>query len=74
MKDNKQRNYFSLRTIFWKCLLPMRLKSAPQKLIFLMEKDIPKFYTLNCSHKCLETFPHSYALLRRIIFDKNDFM
>ena len=23
MKDDKERNYFSLRTMFWKCLLPM---------------------------------------------------
>ena len=22
MEDNKQRNYFSLRTMFWKCLFP----------------------------------------------------
>ena len=27
MKDDKERNYFSLRTMFWKCLLPM-LKCA----------------------------------------------
>ena len=82
MKDNKQRNYFSLRTMFWKNhVLEMppshakkRLKSAQQKPIFLMVKDIPKCYTLNCSHKCPDTFPHSYALLRRLLFDKNDFM
>ena len=23
MKDDKERNYFSLRTMFWKCLLPI---------------------------------------------------
>ena len=35
MKDEKERNYLSLRTMFWKCLLPIdkiRLKSTPQKL------------------------------------------
>ena len=29
--------------------IKMRLKSAPQKLNFLMEKDISKSYTLDCS-------------------------
>ena len=39
----------------------MRLKSAPQKLNFLMEKAISKRSTLDCSCKCPCTFPHSYA-------------
>ena len=52
----------------------MRLKSAPQELNFLMAKGIQKCYTLNYSHKCPGTFPHSYVLLRRLVFDKNNFM
>ena len=39
----------------------MRLKSAPQKLNFLMEKAISKSFTLDCSYKCPCTFPHSYV-------------
>ena len=39
----------------------MRLKSAPQKLNFLMEKAISKICTLDCSYKCPCTFLHSYA-------------
>ena len=39
----------------------MRLKSAPQKLNFLMAKAISKSCTRNCSCKCPCTFPHSYA-------------
>ena len=39
----------------------MRLKSAPQKLNFLMAKAISKSCTLDCSSKCPCTFPHSYA-------------
>ena len=39
----------------------MRLKSAPQKLNFLMAKAISKSFTLDCSCKCPCTFPHSYA-------------
>ena len=39
----------------------MRLKSAPQKLDFLMTKAISKSCTLDCSCKCPCTFPHSYA-------------
>ena len=30
----------------------MRLKSAPQKLNFVMAKDISKSYTLDCSSQC----------------------
>ena len=39
----------------------MRLKSAPQKLNFLIAKAISKSYALDCSDKCPCTFPHSYA-------------
>ena len=37
------------------------LKSAPQKLNFLMVKAISKSYTLDCSWKCPYTFSHSYV-------------
>ena len=37
----------------------MRLKSAPQKLTFLMAKTISKRCTLDCTCKCSCTFPHS---------------
>ena len=39
----------------------MHLKSAPQKLNFVIAKTISKSYTLDCSFKCSCTFPHSYA-------------
>ena len=39
----------------------MCLKSASQKLNFLMAKAILKSCTLDCSCKCPCTFPHSYA-------------
>ena len=39
----------------------MRLKSAPQKLNFLMDKATSKSCTLDCSYKYPCTFPHSYA-------------
>ena len=39
----------------------MRLKSAPQKMNFVIAKVISKCYTLDCSCKCPCTFPHSYA-------------
>ena len=37
----------------------MYLKSAPQKLNFVMVKAISKNYALDCSCKCPCTFPHS---------------
>ena len=77
MKDDKERNYFSLKNHVWKVPpshAKMHLESAPQKVNFLMAKSIQKSYTLNCSHKCPCTFPHSYALLRRLVFEKNHFM
>ena len=67
MKDHKERNknhVLEMPPFHTK----MRLKSEPQKLIFLMAKGIEKNYTLNCSHKCPGTFPHSYTLLRRLVF------
>ena len=39
----------------------MRLKSAPQKLNFLMAKAISKSCTPDCSCKCPCTSLHSYA-------------
>ena len=39
----------------------MHLKSAPQKLNFLIAKAISKSCTRDCSCKCPCTFPHSYA-------------
>ena len=39
----------------------MHLKSAPQKLNFVMAKTISNSYTLDCSCNCSCTFPHSYA-------------
>ena len=39
----------------------MRLKSAPQKLNFLVAKATSKSYTLDFSCKCSCTFPHSYV-------------
>ena len=39
----------------------MRLKSAPQKLNFLITKAISKSCTLDCSSKYPCTFPRSYG-------------
>ena len=39
----------------------IRLKSASQKLNFVMAKAISKSYTLDISCKSSCTFPHSYA-------------
>ena len=39
----------------------IRLKSAPQKLNFLVAKAISKSCTLDCSCKCPCMFAHSYA-------------
>ena len=64
MKEYKERNNFVLKTTFRKCPVPnakIHLKSAPQKLEFVMEKAISKSYTPGCSSKCLCTFPHSYV-------------
>ena len=39
----------------------MRLKSAPQKVNFLVEKAMSKSCKLDCSCKCPRTFSQSYA-------------
>ena len=39
----------------------MRLKTALQKLNFVIAKAISKHYTLDCGCKYPLTFPHSYA-------------
>ena len=39
----------------------MHLKTATQRLNFVMEKAISRSYTLECSCKCLCKFPHSYG-------------
>ena len=46
MKDYKKKN-FILRTAFWECLVLTPLKSAPQKLNFVMAKTKSKSYTAN---------------------------
>ena len=49
MKDDKERNYFSLKNHVWKVPpshAKMHLESAPQKVNFLMAKSIQKSYTL----------------------------
>ena len=61
---NERWNNFILRTTFWdmpRSHANMHLKSAPQKLNFVMAKAISKSYTLDCSCKCSCTFPHSYV-------------
>ena len=52
----------------------MRLKSAPQKLNFLMAKAMLKSCALDCTCKCTCRVPHSYAQQSSLIFDKNHFM
>ena len=54
MKDYKEKNNYIVHA-------KMRLKSAPQKLNFLMEKATSKSCTLDCSYKCPCTLPHIYA-------------
>ena len=59
MKDDKERNYFSLKNHILEVPpshAKIRLKSAPQKVNFLMAKSIRKSYKLTCSHKCPCTF------------------
>ena len=60
MKEYKERNNFVLRTTFRKCPVPnakIYLKSAPQKLDFVMEKVISKVI-----HQVVapNVFAHSY--------------
>ena len=64
MKNYKERSNFIPRTTFFE--MPsshakMCLKSASQKLNFVMAKAVSKSYTLDCSCKCPCTFPHGYA-------------
>ena len=73
MKDYMEKNNFSLRTAFWKCIVPMP-KCTPQKLNFVIAKVISRSYTLECSCNCLCTFPHSCTPYRSLVFDKNHFI
>ena len=74
MKDDKERNYFSLRIMFWKCLFPMLKcvwKVHHKKWTFWWQK-VYKKYTLNCSQNALARFrivTHCYAasFLRKTI-------
>ena len=58
----------------------MRLKSAPQKLNFLMEKATSKSCTLDCSYKCPCTVPlitHSNAasfLIKTILCENTNIL
>ena len=52
------KNYFLGMSLFH---AKVRLKSAPQKLNFLMEKATSKSCTLDYSYKFPRTFPHNYA-------------
>ena len=52
----------------------MHLKSAPQKLNLVIVNARSKSYTLDCSCKCPCTFPHCYAQLHCLVFDKNYFI
>ena len=63
MRDDKERNYFRRRIVLEVPLshAKMCLKSASQKVNFLMAKNIQKSYTLNYNHKRPCTFPDSYA-------------
>ena len=49
----------------------IRLKTAPQKLNFLMAKAMSKSCTLDCSCKCPCIFPHSNAQWCSLILIKN---
>ena len=51
------KNYLEMSRFYAKVCL----KSAPQKLNFLMVKAISKNCTLDCSGKCRCTFSHSKA-------------
>ena len=75
MKDYKEENNYGPRTTLWKCIvpIPIRLKSAPQKVNFVIAKATSKSYTLDCSCKCPCRFPHSYVQYHSLVFDKNHF-
>ena len=65
VKDYKEEQFHSKNYFFETTLslfyAKMRLKSASQKLNFLMEKATSESCTLDCSHKCPCKLPHSYA-------------
>ena len=58
MKEYKKKNHLLEIPISH---AKMCLKSAPQKLKFVMTKVTSKRYALDGSYKCLCTLPHSYA-------------
>ena len=74
LQGEKQFHYMNYLLELLRSHVKMLLKSAPQKLNFLMTKAISKSCTLDCSCKCPCTFPHSYTQQRSLIFDKNHFM
>ena len=60
--QGEKQFYFKNYLLEMLCFHPkMRLKSAPQKLNFVMAKAISKSYNPDWSCKCPCTFPHSYA-------------
>ena len=61
LQGEKQFHYVNHLLELLRSHVKMHLKSAPQKLNFLMTKAISKSCTLDCSCKCPCTFPHSYA-------------
>ena len=69
MKNDKERSYFSLRTMFYKCLFSMPKcvwKVHHKNWSFQWQKYTKKLYA-KYSHKCPRTFPHSYVLLRCLV-------
>ena len=61
LQGEKQFHYMNYLLELLRSHVKMLLKSAPQKLNFLMTKAISKSCVLDCSCKCPCTFPHSYA-------------
>ena len=61
LQGEKRFHYMNYLLELLRSHVKMFLKSAPQKLNFLMTKAISKSCTLDCSCKCPCTFPHSYA-------------
>ena len=61
LQGEEQFHYMNYLLEMLRSHAKMCLKSAPQKLNFLMAKAISKSCTRNCSCKCPCTFPHSYA-------------
>ena len=53
----------------------MCLKSAPQKLNFVMAKAISKSYTLVCRCKCPCTFPYSSSFsIKTILYETTNIL